>query len=48
MECEVIGAMETGTHVLYVGAIIEVESFADRSPLLWHRRAYHGVDGVDQ
>lgn len=47
LDCEVIGAMETGTHVLYVGAVVEAETDAGRSPLLWHRRGYHGVDGVD-
>jgi flavin reductase (DIM6/NTAB) family NADH-FMN oxidoreductase RutF len=42
-DCDVIGAMETGTHVLYAGAIIEAETDPDRSPLLWHRRHYGQV-----
>ncbi len=47
LDCEVIGAMETGTHVLYIGAIVEAETNAERCPLLWHRRGYHGVGGLD-
>ena len=44
LDCEVIGAMETGTHVLFAGAIIEAETDTARKPLLWHRHGYHGVD----
>jgi flavin reductase (DIM6/NTAB) family NADH-FMN oxidoreductase RutF len=40
LDCEVIGAMETGTHVLFAGAIVEAETDAGRSPLLWHRHGY--------
>lgn len=47
LDCEVIGAMETGTHVLFAGAIVEAETDATRQPLLWHRHAYHGLAGVD-
>lgn len=47
LDCEVIGAMETGTHVLFAGAIIEAENYTDRSPLLWHQRQYRGVGEVD-
>lgn len=47
LDCEVIGAMETGTHVLFAGAISDVEIDESRSPLLWHRHGYHGVGGVD-
>ena len=47
LDCEVIGAMETGTHVLFAGAIVEAESDTDQLPLLWHRHGYAGVDGVD-
>jgi flavin reductase (DIM6/NTAB) family NADH-FMN oxidoreductase RutF len=44
LDCEVIGAMETGTHVLFAGAVIEAETDTSRHPLLWHRHGYHGVD----
>ncbi len=44
LDCEVIGAMETGTHVLFAGAIVEAETDTARKPLLWHRHGYHGVD----
>jgi flavin reductase (DIM6/NTAB) family NADH-FMN oxidoreductase RutF len=46
-DCEVIGAMETGTHVLYAGAIVDVETDTSRSPLVWHRRGYTAIGGVD-
>lgn len=47
LDCEVIGSMETGTHVLFAGAVIEAEANPLLSPLLWHRRGYHGVGGLD-
>lgn len=47
LDCEVIGAIETGTHVLFAGAIIEAETTTGRSPLLWQRHHYHGVAGLD-
>lgn len=47
LDCEVIGAMETGTHVLFAGAIVEAETDTGRSPLLWHRHGYRDLHGVD-
>ncbi|MCP8884172.1 flavin reductase family protein [Devosia sp. XJ19-1] len=47
LDCEVIGAVETGTHVLFVGAIVEAETDAERSPLMWSRHGYRDLDGVD-
>lgn len=47
LDCEVIGSMETGTHVLFAGAIVEAETDTSRSPLLWHRHRYHGLTGLD-
>jgi len=47
LDCEVIGAMETGTHVLFAGAIIEAETETALSPLLWHRHGYRELSGVD-
>jgi len=46
-DCDVIGAMETGTHVLFAGAIVEAETDASRSPLLWHQRGYRSVGPLD-
>lgn len=42
-DCDVIGAMETGTHVLFAGAVVEAETATDRTPLIWQRRSYHGL-----
>lgn len=47
LDCEVIGAMETGTHVLFAGAIIEAETDTALKPLLWHRHGYRDLGGVD-
>lgn len=47
LDCEVIGAMETGTHVLFAGAVVEAETDTALTPLLWHRHAYQGLGGVD-
>lgn len=47
LDCEVIGAIETGTHVLFAGAIVDAETTPDRSPLLWQRHGYHGLGGID-
>lgn len=46
-DCDVTGAIETGTHVLFAGAIIEAETSTGRQPLLWQRHAYHGLGGLD-
>jgi len=47
LDCDVIGAIETGTHVLFAGAIIEAETTTSRLPLLWQRHRYHTLGGVD-
>lgn len=47
LDCDVIGSIETGTHVLFAGAIIEAETTTSRTPLLWQRHHYHAVGGLD-
>lgn len=47
LDCEVIGSMETGTHVLFAGAVIEAETTTSRTPLLWQRHHYHRLSGLD-
>lgn len=47
LDCEVIGSIETGTHVLFAGAVVEAETTTGRSPLLWQRHGYRGVCGLD-
>jgi len=41
IDCELIGRIETQTHVLFAGAIIEADTSGGADPLLWHRRQYH-------
>jgi flavin reductase (DIM6/NTAB) family NADH-FMN oxidoreductase RutF len=40
MDCAVLGAVETGSHVLFVGGVIDIDLVAERSPLIWHQRQY--------
>lgn len=47
LDCDVIGSIETGTHVLFAGAVIEAETTGGRSPLLWQRHQYHTLAGLD-
>ncbi|WP_449396406.1 flavin reductase family protein [Devosia riboflavina] len=47
IDCEVIGSIETGTHVLFAGAIIEAEAHDERRPLIWQRHGYHGISSID-
>lgn len=47
LDCEVTGAMETGTHVLFAGAIVDAETDPARQPLVWHRHGYRRLDGLD-
>ncbi len=47
LDCEVIGSIETGSHVLFAGAVVEAETTTSRSPLLWQRHDYRRVDGLD-
>lgn len=47
LDCDVIGSIETGTHVLFAGAIIETASTSGRAPLLWQRQRYRRLEGLD-
>jgi len=46
-DCEVIGSMETGTHMLFAGAIVQAETITSRSPLIWQRHGYHRVTPLE-
>jgi flavin reductase (DIM6/NTAB) family NADH-FMN oxidoreductase RutF len=39
-DCEVIGSIETGSHILFAGAVIDLDLVSDRAPLIWHQRQY--------
>lgn len=43
MDCAVLAAVETGTHVLFVGGVVDIDLVANRSPLIWHRRQYKAL-----
>lgn len=45
MDCDVVGTMEVGAHTLYAGALVAVETAANRAPLLWHRHRYATLAG---
>jgi flavin reductase len=40
LDCELIGSIETGTHVLFAGAIVHSEISPQFEPLIWHRNRY--------
>ena len=43
MDCQVTGAVETGTHILFAGAVVDVVMNPHVKPLIWHQRAYKTV-----
>lgn len=45
LDCEVVGSIETGTHVLFAGAIVNAETTTSRLPLIWQRHGYHRLAG---
>lgn len=40
LDCELVGSIETQTHVLFAGGVIETEITSGKQPLIWHRRGY--------
>lgn len=40
VDCELIGSIETGTHVLFAGAVVHSEVHPELEPLVWHRQRY--------
>lgn len=47
LDCDVVGSIETGTHVLFAGAVADAETATSRAPLLWQRRNYQRIGGLD-
>lgn len=45
IDCEVSGSIETPTHVLFAGGLIETEISA-KDPLIWHRKHYRGLEST--
>ncbi|MAW85955.1 MAG: flavin reductase [Phyllobacteriaceae bacterium] len=43
MDCALLGAMETGTHVLFAGGIVDIDLASARAPLIWHDRQYKAL-----
>jgi flavin reductase (DIM6/NTAB) family NADH-FMN oxidoreductase RutF len=43
MDCALLGAVETGAHVLFAGGVVDLDLIADRSPLIWHDRRYNAI-----
>lgn len=42
IDCELVGSIEAGEHILFAGSLIEAET-TDKEPLIWHRRAYRNL-----
>jgi flavin reductase (DIM6/NTAB) family NADH-FMN oxidoreductase RutF len=45
-DCELVGAMETGTHVLFAGAVVDIFNAPERESLVWHNRSYKTLAGI--
>lgn len=43
IDCDVIGRIETGTHALIAGAMVDIAHNAGQAPLVWHDRGYRTV-----
>ncbi|MBB4301357.1 flavin reductase (DIM6/NTAB) family NADH-FMN oxidoreductase RutF [Rhodobium orientis] len=43
LDCEVIAAIATVSHILFIGAVVDAKTCSDRRPLLWHARQYTRV-----
>lgn len=41
IDCELIGRIETQTHVLFAGAIVEADTSNAADPLVWYHRQYN-------
>ena len=44
IDCELIGTIETKTHLLFAGAILHTDVAGKHEPLLWHDRGYRRVE----
>ncbi|SDO96126.1 flavin reductase [Lutimaribacter pacificus] len=43
MDCAVIGEIELGGHVLFVGGLREIALNREAMPLVWHHRQYNAI-----
>jgi len=43
LDCELVGSIETQTHMLFAGGVIATEVAPAKTPLIWHRRGYAGL-----
>ncbi|RDE08424.1 flavin reductase family protein [Pelagibacterium lacus] len=46
LDCALAGTIAMDTHLLFAGVVIHTRTHPDRRPLLWHRRAYAGLDAA--
>ena len=44
--CDLHQHMPAGTHTLFLGRVVQASTAGDRSPLLYFRRGYSGVEGA--
>jgi len=43
LHCRPYRTLEAGDHTIFVGEVVDVETFADGPPLLYYNRAYRAV-----
>lgn len=44
-DCRVIATFTSGTHTLFIGAVLAAQSREDAKPLLYYNRGYHTLTG---
>lgn len=40
MDCEMVSSIDAGDHILFVGALIEIDALDEGELLIWNQRAY--------
>ncbi|UHD45970.1 flavin reductase family protein [Aureimonas altamirensis] len=44
LDCSVVGFVESGEHLLFVGSIVGLEGSEDYRAMVWHERSYRPID----
>ncbi|QWK81526.1 flavin reductase family protein [Ochrobactrum sp. BTU1] len=43
MDCTLLGSIETQSHVLFAGGVVDIDLDQQRTPLVWQQRQYRSV-----
>jgi flavin reductase (DIM6/NTAB) family NADH-FMN oxidoreductase RutF len=47
-DCQVANAYSGGTHTLFIGQVLAVQSQSEGQPLVYHNRRYRGVHSIEE